>query len=179
MHIIIVALSISAELHCRLATAIAQDVTVLDNLEGIPNAVNTFKKQVFTGNLTGVGNPSQGDDATYFNFFGPAIQKYLSDNKQALYNGVVNNLGDTLSSIGDNNADVKSAFTSYAQLHYQGAIDFLSTWSGKPFSRPPPTTTAAPVQTSVGPPGGPPGGPAGPTTTVFEVPAPSGSFAPG
>jgi len=129
---------------CRLCTSIASDVTVLRNLQGIPNAVNTFKKQVFTGNLTGVGNPSNGDDATYWNFFGPAVQKYLSDNKQALYDGVVNNLGDTLQSIGDNDANVKPYFTSYAKLHYQGAIDFLSTWSGKPFTRSTASSTKAP-----------------------------------
>jgi len=110
-------------------------VTTLDNLQGIPNAVNTFKKQVFTGNLTGVGNPSNGDGATYFSFFGPAVQKYLSDNKDALYSGAVDNIGDTLASIGDNNANVKTYFTSYAQFHYQGAIDFLSGWSGKPYDR--------------------------------------------
>ena len=132
---------------CSLCTSIAEDVTVLENLQGIPNAVNTFKKQVFTGNLTGVGNPSNGDDATYYSFFGPAVQKYLSDNKQALYSGVVDNLGDTLSSIGDNNAAVKSYFTSYAQNHYQGAIDFLSTWSGKPYVRSGASTTA-PATTS-------------------------------
>jgi len=134
--------SAHAKILRSLCTSIAQDVTVLDNLQGIPNAVNTFKKQVFTGNLTGVGNPSNGDDATYWNFFGPAVQKYLSDNKQGLYDGVVDDLGDTLSSIGDNNAAVKTYFTSYAQHHYQGAIDFLSTWSGKPYVRSGASTTA-------------------------------------
>lgn len=111
--------------------------------------MNTFKKQVFTGNLTGVGNPSEGNDATYWTFFGPAVQKYLIANQQALYNGVVDNIGDTLSSIGDDEAAVKTYFTSYAQSHYQGAIDFLSGWSGQTYTRPaasstiPPTTTSA------------------------------------
>ncbi|KAG6991209.1 hypothetical protein G7Y79_00055g089850 [Physcia stellaris] len=126
-------------------SAIASAVTNLNNLKGIPNALNSFKKQVFTGNLTGKGGPSSGDDATFFNFFGPAIQKYLSENQNALMAGTVNDIGNQLSSIG--NADVQAYFTAYASSHYQGCIDFLSTWSGRP--RPstsaPATTTAAAV----------------------------------
>ena len=106
-------------------SAIASAVTNLNNLKGIPNALNSFKKQVFTGNLTGKGGPSSGDGATFFNFFGPAVQKYLSDNQAALMADTVNDIGNELSSI--DNGDVKSYFTSYASLHYQGCIDFLST----------------------------------------------------
>ncbi|KAA6411796.1 MAG: hypothetical protein FRX48_03946 [Lasallia pustulata] len=36
---------------------------------------------------------------------------------------------------GNNNTAVKSYFISYARLRYQGCIDFLSTWSGKPLDR--------------------------------------------
>ena len=61
---------------------------------------------------------------------------------------MVNNLGDTLSSIGDNNAAVKEYFTAYAQGHYQGAIDFLSTWSGKPFLCSGRSTTASTTTSS-------------------------------
>lgn len=124
-------------------SAVASAVTNLKNLQGIPNALNSFKKQVFTGNLTGKGGPSSGNDATYFNFFGPAIQKYLSDNKAGLLAGTVNATGDELQSAGNNNAAVKSYFTSYASLHYQGCIDFLSTWSGKPLDRSTSSTASA------------------------------------
>lgn len=125
-------------------TAIAEEVTVLKNLEGIPNSVNTFKKQVFTGNLTGVGYPSTGGTATYFSFFGPAVQKYLEANQQDFFstNGIVDNIGDALSSAGNNNAAIKEYFTSYALLHYQGAIDYLSTWSGKSIDRTTKTSAA-------------------------------------
>ena len=132
-------------------SAIASAVTNLNNLQGIPNALNSFKKQVFTGNLTGKGGPSSGDGATFFNFFGPAVQKYLSNNQAALIAGTVNDIGDQLSSVG--NADVKSYFTSYASLHYQGCINFLSTWSGKSLDRAStaaatPTTSKAPAASS-------------------------------
>ena len=40
-----------------------------------------------------------------------------------------------LQKTGNNNTAVKSYFTSYARLRYQGCIDFLSTWSGKPLDR--------------------------------------------
>ena len=125
-------------------TAIAEEVTVLQNLEGIPNSVNTFKKQVFTGNLTGSGYPSTGNTATYFSFFGPAVQKYLEANQQNFFstNGIVDNIGDQLSSAGNNNAAIKQYFTSYASLHYQGAIDYLSTWSGKSIDRTSATASA-------------------------------------
>lgn len=124
-------------------SAIASAVTNLKNLQGIPNALNSFKKQVFTGNLTGKGGPSSGSDATFFNFFGPAVQKYLSDNQAALLSGTVDETGNQLQSAGNNNAEIKSYFTSYASLHYQGCIDFLSTWSGRPLDRSTPSTTSA------------------------------------
>ena len=130
-------------------SAIASAVTNLKNLEGIPNALNSFKKQVFTGQLTGKGGPSSGDDATFFNFFGPAIQKYLSDNKDALLSGTVDDTGNKLQSAANNNGAVKSYFTSYASSNYQGCIDFLSTWSGKPLDRS--TSTSTPTTTTAGP----------------------------
>lgn len=122
-------------------SAIASAVTNLKNLQGIPNALNSFKKQVFTGNLTGKGGPSSGTDATFFNFFGPAVQKYLSDNQAALLAGTVDDTGNQIQSAGNKNVDIKSYFTSYASLHYQGCIDFLSTWSGKDLDRSTPSTT--------------------------------------
>ena len=126
--------------HPRQNSAIASAVTNLNNLQGIPNAVNSFKKQVFTQNLTGVGGPSQGNDARYFNFFGPAVKKYLTDNQAALMAGTVDNTGNELQSAGNNNVAVKDYFTSYASLHYQGCINYLATsWTGKPL----PTSTSA------------------------------------
>ena len=136
-------------------TAIAEDVTVLDNLRGIPSALNAFKKQVFTGNLTGKGYPSSGDGATYFNYFGPATQKYLSENQDGLKTGVINDVGDQLQTIGDGEQPLKDYFTSFANFHYQGCIDFLSTWTGKSYARPTATSstakpTAAAVTTTSG-----------------------------
>ena len=131
-------------------SAIASAVTNLNNLQGIPNRLNNFKKQVFTGNLTGKGGPSSGDDATFFNFFGPAIQKYLSNNKDALLAGTVDETGNQIRSAAANNADVKAYFTSYASFHYQGCIDFLSTWSGLPVDRSTATPTPTPTTTAAG-----------------------------
>ena len=127
-------------------SAIANAVTNLNNLKGIPNDLNSFKKQVFKGNLTGKGGPSSGDDATFFNFFGAAVQKYLSENQDALMTGTVNDIGNKPSSIG--NGLVKSYFTSYAGLHYQGCIHFLLTWSGKSLD-PGSATTPSPTTTKV------------------------------
>ena len=125
--------------------AIASAVTNLTNLRGIPNKLNTFKKQVFTGVLTGKGGPSSGDTATFFNFFGPAIQRYLKDIQTTLMNDVVDKIGTQLQSAGANNADIKSYFTSYASENYQGCVDFLSTWSGKSLSRTQTSSTLVPT----------------------------------
>ena len=57
----------------RACTSIASQINVLQNLHGIPSALNAFKKQVFTQALTGKGGPSTGPGATYYNFFGPGI----------------------------------------------------------------------------------------------------------
>ena len=125
-------------------------MTNLNNLQGIPNALNGFKKQVFTGNLTGSGGPGSGNDAKYFNFFGPAIQKYLSDNQVGLMSGTVDETGNQIQSAANNNADVKAYFTSYASVHYQGCIDFLSTsWVGKPAPSATTSTSAASAAASV------------------------------
>ena len=128
-------------------TAIAKAVTNLKNLQGIPNALNGFKKLVFTGNLTGSGYPGSGNNAKYYNFYGPAIQKYLEDNQDGLMSGTVDETGNQIQSAANGNADVKSYFTSYASFHYQGCIDYLaSAWEGLP---PPAAATAAgPTTTS-------------------------------
>lgn len=128
--------------------AIANAVTNLDNLRGIPSALNGFKKQVFTFNLTGKGGPSSGDGATYFNFFGPAVQKYLLNDQAGLLAGTVDETGNQLQLAGNGNVAIKSYFTSYASVHYQGCIDFLSTWTGKPL---PSSTTAVPTTTAASP----------------------------
>ena len=75
-------------------SAVASKVTTLENLEGIPNAVNNLKKQVFTQELTGKGGPISGNDATFYNYFGVAVQQYLKDNQGTLQNGVMNDVGD-------------------------------------------------------------------------------------
>lgn len=49
----------------------------ISNLHDIPSALNGFKKQVFTQALTGKSGPSTGIGATYYDFFGPGIQKSL------------------------------------------------------------------------------------------------------
>ncbi len=124
-------------------------MTNLNNLEGIPNALNGFKKQVFTGNLTGSGFPGSGNDAKYYNFFGPAIKKYLSDNQASLMAGTVDETGNQIQSAANGNADVKSYFTSYASIHYQGCIDYLSSsWQGLPA---PSATTSAATSTGAAP----------------------------
>ncbi|KAL9637908.1 MAG: hypothetical protein Q9164_001903 [Protoblastenia rupestris] len=130
-------------------TAIAKAVTNLKNLQGIPDSLNTFKKQVFTGNLTGKGFPSTGNDATFFSFFGPAVQKYLIDHKDDLMSGTNSNIGDEVKRIGNNNQKVKDHYTSFASRHYQGCIDYLSTWSGKNVDRH--STSATPTSTSASP----------------------------
>lgn len=53
-------------------SAIASAVTNLKNLQGIPNALNSFKKQVFTGNLTGKGGPSSGTDSHFLQLLRPS-----------------------------------------------------------------------------------------------------------
>ena len=130
-------------------SAIASAVTNLTNLQGIPNALNSFKKQVFTFNLTGKGGPRSGKDANAFNFYGPAIQKYLASNQDQLMAGIVNDIGVQLQSAGANNANISSYFTSYAKSHYQGCIDYLSTWTGKDLDRATSSTSSSqPITTS-------------------------------
>lgn len=115
-------------------TAIAKKITVLDNLQAIPNRVNGFKKNVVKGNLTGKGYPGEN---TYYGFFGPGVQKYLTDAQGRLFGpgSVADQIGDELKSAGNNEAAVKDYFTSFASSHYQGAVDYLSTWSGLPYTR--------------------------------------------
>ena len=115
-------------------TALASQITVLDNLEAIPNRVNGFKKNVVRYNLTGKSYP--GAD-TYYNFYAPAVQKYMAGAKGNLFGAgkVVDNVASVLSSAGNNQGVVSHYFTSYATYHYQGAIDFLSTWTGIKYTR--------------------------------------------
>ena len=138
-------------------SAIASAVSNLENLVGIPSRPNGFKKQVFRQQLVGNGGPSEGNGASYFAFFGPAVQKYLAEHQRALMAGTVDNIGSQIQSAANGNSDIKSYFTSYASSKYQGCIDYLSTWSGKPTTRstttrtstgtvvPVPVSTSAPV----------------------------------
>lgn len=126
--------------------AIATAVSNLGNLEGIHNSLNSFKKQVFRQQLVGNGGPGIGNDARYYNFFGPAMQKYLADARAGLMSGTVDDIGNQIQSAANNNADIKSYFTSYASSQYQGCIDYLSTsWSGKETTRTTVTSTATVV----------------------------------
>ena len=86
------------------------------------------------GNLTGKNFPGAG---TYYGFLGPGVQKYLSDAQGRLFaaDGVVDDIGSALKSIGNGEQVVKDYFTSYASYHYQGCIDYLSTWTGIPYTR--------------------------------------------
>ena len=124
-------------------TAIAKKITVLDNLQAIPNRVNGFKKNVVKGNLTGKGYPGEN---TYYGFFGPGVQKYLTDAQGRLFGpgSVADQIGDELKSAGNNETAVKDYFTSFASSHYQGAVDYLSTWSGLPYTR----TTSSAISTT-------------------------------
>ena len=113
-----------------LCTAIASDVTILRNLQGISNRVNGFKNKIMRGAL-GKGGPA----TTNLDYFGHAVHKNLMDN-QATVESIMNNLGDKLSSIGDNDANLKAYFISVASARYSNAIAFAGTWSGPPYSRP-------------------------------------------
>ena len=114
------------------AEALGSALTVFDNLIGIPNGPNNLKRQVFTYNLTGAGNgPSEGNGATYYNFEGVAIRKNLVA-RQSGVNDVITALADQLKSAGNSEPAVSKYFVHFGSLHYQGAIDFLATWTGKP-----------------------------------------------
>ena len=121
-------------------TALAKKITVLDNLQAIPNRVNGFKKNVIRGELTGKSYPGEN---TYYGFLGPGVQKYLTGAQGRLFGpgSVADQIGDELQSAGNNEAAVKDYFTSFASSHYEGAVDYLSTWSGLPYTR----TSAASV----------------------------------
>ena len=124
--------------------ALAQKITVLDNLQAIPNRVNGFKKNVVRGNLTGKSYPGEN---TYYGFLGPGVQKYLTDARGRLFGpgSVADKIGDELQSAGNNEAAVKDYFTSFASSHYQGAVDYLSTWSGLPYTRPSTSTASTSI----------------------------------
>ncbi|KAK3176242.1 hypothetical protein OEA41_007565 [Lepraria neglecta] len=101
-------------------TSIASQIPILQNLHGIPSALNGFK--------------NTGPGATYYNFFGPGIQKSLQVQQTAV-NTVITNVGNMLATIGGD-PSVQTYFNAYANDNYQGAVEFLSTWTGKPFVRP-------------------------------------------
>lgn len=114
------------------AEALGSALTVFDNLIGIPNGPNNLKRQVFTYNLTGAGNgPSEGNGATYYAFEGVAIRKNLIA-RQSGVNDVITAVADQLKSAGNSDPAVSKYFVHFGSLHYQGAIDFLETWTGKP-----------------------------------------------
>ncbi|KAL9137343.1 MAG: hypothetical protein Q9175_001443 [Cornicularia normoerica] len=114
------------------AEALGSALTVFHNLIGIPNGPNQLKRQVFTYILTGAGNrPSEGNGATYYAFEGVAIRKnFLA--RQPGVNGVITAVANELKSAGNSEDAVSKYFVHFGSVAYQGAIDFLSTWTGKP-----------------------------------------------
>ncbi|KAL8707434.1 MAG: hypothetical protein Q9225_007756, partial [Loekoesia sp. 1 TL-2023] len=134
-------------------TAVASAYGSTFNLQGIPYSFNGFKQQVFTGRIKSQDNvPS---DRTYPSDFGPALQKFMKDNEQGAY-GAMDDVGKALADPNVGNfPGLKDYFTSYAQGEWKSAIDFLSTWTGRPYESA--TTTASePSASRLG----------GPTTTT-------------
>ncbi|KAL8792541.1 MAG: hypothetical protein Q9195_004840 [Heterodermia aff. obscurata] len=131
-------------------TAIASAITNLDNLQGIPNADNGYKKNVVKGVLRNDGkwypNPN-----TYFNFIGVGVRKYLADAQTRLFkkDGTVSKIGDQLVAAGGSNAAVvKTYFVSYASAQYSSQQSWISaSWTGKTWDRPT-TTTSSTTSTS-------------------------------
>ncbi|KAL8650246.1 MAG: hypothetical protein Q9210_003938 [Variospora velana] len=113
-------------------TSVASAFAQTFNLQGIPSRFNGFKQQVFTGRLKSQpGNPS---DRTYPSDFGPALQKFLTDNEQDAYSAV-DDIGKALAdeNVGNHTA-IRDYFTAYAQNEYRSAVDFLSTWVGTSYT---------------------------------------------
>ncbi|CAF9906108.1 hypothetical protein IMSHALPRED_004082 [Imshaugia aleurites] len=130
------------------AQALGSALTVFDNLISIPNGPNQLKRQVFTYNLTGAGNgPGQGNDATYYAFEGVAIRKNLIARQDGI-NGVITAVANELKSAGNNENAVSDYFVHFGSVHYQGAIDFLETWTGRPVVGPR-TVTAGTTATAI------------------------------
>ncbi|KAL8658613.1 MAG: hypothetical protein Q9202_007507 [Teloschistes flavicans] len=129
-------------------TAIASAITNLDNLQGIPNADNGYKKSVVKGVLRNDGKGYPGAN-TYFNFIGVGIRKYLADAQDRLFKpgGTVDQIGDQLVSAGGNAASaavVKTYFVSYASAQYAQQQNWISSkWTGKPWDRPAATTSSS------------------------------------
>ncbi|KAL8683343.1 MAG: hypothetical protein Q9186_000728 [Xanthomendoza sp. 1 TL-2023] len=130
-------------------TAIASAITHLDNLQGIPNADNGYKKNVVKGILRNDGKGFPGAN-TYFNFIGVGIRKYLSDAQDRLFKsgGTAEKIGDQLVSAGGNNANaaavVKTYFVSYASAQYSKQQSWISaSWTGKTWDRPSVTTSSS------------------------------------
>ena len=96
----------------------------------------------------GNGAPS---DNTYYTPFGPAVQKMLKARQSDMF-GIIDSVGDQLAIAGNNTATpaavVKAYFTPYAQARYTSAIDFLSTWTGKPYPSATSTSASAAAITS-------------------------------
>ena len=130
------------------AEALGSALTVFENLIGIPNGPNQLKRQVFTYNLTGAGNgPSQGNGATYYAFEGVAIRKNLIA-RQSGINDVITAVANQLKTAGNNEDAVSDYFVEFGSVAYQGAIDFLATWTGKPVVGP---RTASTTTTATSP----------------------------
>ena len=113
------------------------------NLQGIPSRFNGFKQQVFTGRIK--SNPNNPSARTYPQDFGPALQKFLTDNEQDVY-AIIDDVGKALGSdaVGNNTA-IQPYFTAYAQGEYQSAITFLSNWVGTSYTAAPTTSTSSPT----------------------------------
>ncbi|KAI4088587.1 MAG: hypothetical protein L6R37_008178 [Teloschistes peruensis] len=130
-------------------TAIAGAITNLENLQGIPNADNGYKKSVVKGILRNDGKGFPGAN-TYFNFIGVGIRKYLADAQDRLFKsgGTAEQVGDQLVAAGGNDANaaavVKTYFVSYASAQYSQQQSWISaSWTGKTWDRPSATTSSS------------------------------------
>ncbi|KAI4146087.1 MAG: hypothetical protein LQ341_002176 [Variospora aurantia] len=127
-------------------TSVASAFAQTFNLQGIPSRFNGFKQQVFTGRFKSQpGNPS---DRTYPSDFGPALQKFLTENEQDAYS-VLDDIGKALANenVGNYTA-IREYFTAYAQNEYRSAVDFLSTWVGTSYTTAPASSTRSTTATS-------------------------------
>ena len=77
----------------------------------------------------------------------PPFKIYLEDHKADNTNEKIR---EEVKSIGSGNQKIKEYYTSYTSFHYQGSIDYLSTWSGRPTASA--TATSANALASAGEP---------------------------
>ncbi|KAI4088029.1 MAG: hypothetical protein L6R37_008252, partial [Teloschistes peruensis] len=129
-------------------TVIASAITNLDNIQGIPNADNGYKRSVVQGVLR---NDTKGFPKAnaYFNFIGVGIHRYLADSQDRLFKpgGTAEKIGEQLVSAGGNDANaaavVKTYFVSYASVQYSEQQSWISaSWMGKTWDRPAATTSS-------------------------------------